>query len=284
MTAEKKKTLVRVILYTVLAYAPPFLLIPAFGYGKDTAASLLSMLLICFAPMLANILTRLITKEGTKDLYLMPGKGHGHRTLLFYALALLPVIACTIGGICALYAIDENEAITHGLRVLWKDDRASTITTMIQAITFCLPMSFLYFGEEFGWRGYLTPKLEQLMPRPAALAVSGIIWGLWHAPMIWNGHNFGKDYDFFPWAGILVMCVFCILVGGYFSYLQEKTNSVYPASIAHALNKNIALTVTGMFISPQSFTQLFRFTAVSLLPMMAVGLIFTLLLIKKKKA
>lgn len=288
MTAEKKKTLFRVILYTVLAYAPPFVLIPAFGYMKDTTASQLSLLLICFAPMLANILTRLLTKEGCKDLYLMPGKGHGHRTLLFYALALLPVIACTAGAICAFYQAAENKAVADTLRFLWEKDRTMTVTSFIQAVTFCLPLSFLYFGEEFGWRGYLTPKLEQLMPRPAALVVSGIIWGLWHAPMTWNGHNFGKDYNFFPWAGMLVMCVFCILVGCYFSYLQEKTNSVYPASIAHALNNNITGTVTGIMAAANPAlmpADLFPFTVTAMIPMAVTGAVFmVLLLIGKKKA
>lgn len=286
MTAEKKNALYRVIIYTILAYAPPFILIPIFGYMKDTAASQLSLLLICFAPMLANLLTRLITREGTKDLYLMPGKGHGHRTLLFYALALLPVIACTVGVIVSLYAAAEQKAVTEALRYMWEKDRTMTVTSFIQAVTFCLPLSFLYFGEEFGWRGYLTPKLEQLMPRPAAIVVSGIIWGLWHAPMTWNGHNFGKDYDFFPWAGILVMCVFCILVGGYFSYLQEKTNSVYPASIAHALNNNITGTVLGLILTANPMAapeNMFGFTVAAMAPMALIGAVFTVLLLIPRK-
>jgi len=39
------------------------------------------------------------------------------------------------------------------------------------------------FGEEFGWRGYLLPKL---MPvgKWKAYTLVGIIWGLWHAPLI----------------------------------------------------------------------------------------------------
>lgn len=286
MTAEKKNVLYRVIIYTILAYAPPFILIPIFGYMKDTAASQLSMLLICFSPMLANILTRLITREGTKDLYLMPGKGHGHRTLLFYALALLPVIACTVGVIVSLYAAAEQKAVTEALRFMWEKDRTMTVTSFIQAVTFCLPLSFIFFGEEFGWRGYLTPKLEQLMPRPAAIVVSGIIWGLWHAPMTWNGHNFGKDYDLFPWAGMLVMCVFCILVGGYFSYLQEKTDSVYPASIAHALNNNITGTVLGLILTANPMAapeNMFGFTVAAMAPMALVGAVFTVLLLIPRK-
>lgn len=287
MTTDKKNALYRVIIYTILAYLPPYVLIPIFGYLKDTTASQLSMLLICFSPMLANILTRLITREGTKDLYLLPGKGHGHRTLLFYALALLPIIACTAGVLFSLSVFTEGNALKETLRYLWKEDRTMTVTSFIQSIAFCLPLSFIYFGEEFGWRGYLTPKLEQLMPRPTAIVVSGIIWGLWHAPMTWNGHNFGKDYTFFPWAGLLVMCVFCILVGGYFSYLQEKTGSVYPASIAHSLNNNMTGTVLGLIVMANPAVlpaNSFGFTTVAMIPIAVVGAVFTVLLCVQSKS
>jgi uncharacterized protein len=42
-------------------------------------------------------------------------------------------------------------------------------------------------GEEFGWRGFLLPRL---MPRfsvlPACLLV-GVIWALWHWPLFYQG-------------------------------------------------------------------------------------------------
>jgi len=38
-------------------------------------------------------------------------------------------------------------------------------------------------GEEFGWRGFLTPALTSRMDwRPASLIV-GVIWGVWHLPL-----------------------------------------------------------------------------------------------------
>lgn len=42
------------------------------------------------------------------------------------------------------------------------------------------------FGEEFGWRGYLLPRLLQRHPSRIhrALLVSGIIWGIWHWPIV----------------------------------------------------------------------------------------------------
>jgi hypothetical protein len=41
-------------------------------------------------------------------------------------------------------------------------------------------------GEEIGWRGYmLTRLIDAGVPRP--VLVSGVIWGLWHVPLILGG-------------------------------------------------------------------------------------------------
>ncbi len=44
-------------------------------------------------------------------------------------------------------------------------------------------------GEELGWRGWLLPKLLPLGTVPALL-VSGVVWRLWHAPLVLLGYNY----------------------------------------------------------------------------------------------
>ncbi len=60
--------------------------------------------------------------------------------------------------------------------------------------------SLFGFGEELGWRGYLLPKLMPLGKARAYLLV-GLIWGLWHAPIVLVGFV-APGY---PLAGILLM-------------------------------------------------------------------------------
>ena len=57
------------------------------------------------------------------------------------------------------------------------------------------------FGEEFGWRGYLLPKLMPL-GKLKAYTIVGVIWGLWHAPLIVVGFNYpGYPVIGHPWHG-----------------------------------------------------------------------------------
>jgi len=87
-------------------------------------------------------------------------------------------------------------------------------------------------GEELGWRGYLLPRLLPLGQLPA-LALSGAVWGLWHAPLILKGHNYPNA----PELGVLLMVGFCVVFGVLFGWLRLASGSVWPAVIAHgALN------------------------------------------------
>ena len=45
------------------------------------------------------------------------------------------------------------------------------------------------FGEEYGWRGFLQTELVRL-GRIRGVGLLGIIWGIWHWPIIWMGYNY----------------------------------------------------------------------------------------------
>ena len=40
------------------------------------------------------------------------------------------------------------------------------------------------FGEEFGWRGYLLPRLAQIHTPRKAVLLHAVIWWAWHLPAI----------------------------------------------------------------------------------------------------
>jgi len=84
------------------------------------------------------------------------------------------------------------------------------------------------FGEEFGWRGYLLPKLMPL-GKLKAYTVVGVIWGLWHAPLIVVGFN----YPGYPILGIVAMVAMTTAVGIYINELTLKNRSSILAGWIH---------------------------------------------------
>ncbi|MDO4732452.1 MAG: CPBP family intramembrane metalloprotease [Bacillota bacterium] len=118
----------------------------------------------------------------------------------------------------------------------------SAVLSPVANILFCA-------GEELGWRGFLlTRLLENGSPRRAML-LSGLIWGIWHGPMIAMGHNYGLDYPGWPWLGIFAMLLFCFSAGCLFSWLRMRTGSFWPAALAHGAMNGMA-SASALFVAP----------------------------------
>ena len=146
--------------------------------------------------------------------------------------------------------------------------------TLFSSLTYApLINSILAFGEEAGWRGMLYPALTKLMPVRGAVVVSGIIWGLWHAPAIAMGHNYGMDYAGFPIAGILVMILACTAMGCCLAWLREKSCSVWPCALAHgAFNAIANLGMVFSTVGPTLFGPS-PLTLVAGIPLFALGIV-----------
>lgn len=95
------------------------------------------------------------------------------------------------------------------------------------------------FGEELGWRGYLQKYLGFMGFWKSSLLI-GVIWGVWHAPLIIHGHNYPQH----PQFGIIMMTVWTILLAPIFSYVRVKAKSVIAAAIIHgSINATVGLAV-----------------------------------------
>ena len=84
------------------------------------------------------------------------------------------------------------------------------------------------FGEEFGWRNYLVGALREVKFWKASLFI-GVVWGIWHFPLILMGHNYPNE----PQWGVLLMVLMCILLGVIELYFVLKSKSMIPAVILH---------------------------------------------------
>ena len=73
----------------------------------------------------------------------------------------------------------------------------------------------------------------------------GIIWGLWHAPLILNGHNYPQH----PVAGVFMMVSFCLLLTPMLMYFRQKGGSVIVPAITHG-TFNAVVPLSAIVVTP----------------------------------
>lgn len=238
--------------------------------------------------LLANIFTRGITREGfamTGRDSLMLGINLNNKRWKYYVFAMLiPWLYFEIMHILACVLVPESFQ-TDMLEELGANKELvfayPVFAYPVFTICSCVITSFAALGEEGGWRGYMMPKLIKLIGLPKAIVAGGIIWGIWHAPLTCVGHNFGTDYVGFPYIGIIIMCVDCTLMGIMLTYITMKTNSIWPATIMHAVN-NGNPSVLRYFLNTEVFEQSYPGPVCSYLLMAIPMLIIDVLIIGKE--
>ena len=90
----------------------------------------------------------------------------------------------------------------------------------------------LAFGEEVGWQGFLVPRLYKLAGFTRAALLRGIIWSVWHFPLIIGG-VYGTTAT--PlWYRLLCFTVTMTAVSFAFSWLRIKSGSLWTGVWMHA--------------------------------------------------
>ncbi|MBQ1463614.1 MAG: CPBP family intramembrane metalloprotease [Ruminococcus sp.] len=248
MSNEKRLTIKRLAIFLVISFLPFVILIPVLWnvYGEPLYAgeneqlAAIAYVVGVFGMMIpsaAVLITRLATKEGFEKSYL--GAYFKGKSGYWAASVIVPVLE-SITGLLMIWAFFISGTSLHDS---YPNINSQTIGEFILQLSSSVIIFFPAFGEEWGWRGYMMPKLLKLMPKPAAIVVGGIIWGLWHAPLTVAGHNFGTDYPGYPFTGIGIMCLECVLMNCFLTLVTEKTRSIYPAAFFHMIHNNLNPTI-----------------------------------------
>lgn len=256
----EKQDLKRILIYILvtfgLTWAYCLLVVYPLANGESLSGvpALATQLLVAaamFFPAIGVLLTRLITKEGFRNAWLKPNlKGN----IKYYLLIWFgPGILTLLGAGLYFLVFPKNLDLTFSYFVATLESTGAPMEELpipigllmlvqcMQALFLAPALNFVTcFGEEWGWRGYLLPKMSKQFSTVPTLLITGIIWGLWHAPLTVIGHNYGLGYWGFPFTGIAMMCLFCIVMGVILSYVTLKTGSCIPAILGHGAINGIA--------------------------------------------
>lgn len=214
-----------------------------------------------FAPAIAAfVVRRWVTREGFADA--------GSRLRLraawrYYLLAWL--------GPLGVAAVVVGLAAAVGRPVQFSADAGAGVPFWAAPLLLCglsLATTVLFWGEEFGWTGYLLLRICPGRPRRAAL-VAGLIAAVWHFPLAFLGY---AEYPNLAlglagWTAWIV-CQELIL-----AWLRAGSGSIWPACLAHAGNNMVIVPLTtALLVGPgDSGTQHVQLLVVLVLAAAATG-------------
>jgi uncharacterized membrane protein YiaA len=220
-------------------------------FASLTPGSSLLLASVMLTPAIAAfVVRRFITREGFADAGLRRGPWRPYLvTWLGVPLLVAGIYALTL--LLGLGHFDPDlgqlmdrihEAAKGRTLPSLPPPRLLGAAVLAQALTFGVVITALFtFGEEFGWTGYL---LVRLLPfgRWRAAVIYGLIWGLWHAPIIVGGFN----YPGYPVLGVLMMCLLTVSFALTQTALRLRYGSVFLTSFFHASVNTQGLGVVPM--------------------------------------
>jgi membrane protease YdiL (CAAX protease family) len=168
-------------------------------------------MLSVFTPSLVALVITAITKgkQGVYDLFV----GQTIRNLaprwLFLSIFGLPVLA-----ILAVLSSVSFDVSAFALR-------------NTQLMPQMLVIFLIAMGEEYGWRGFMLPRLLEKYSVVKSSLIVGLTWGFWHFPAYLIGTGVPEQLNF------LLFLLWVVLGTLFISWIYYYTRSVLTSILAH---------------------------------------------------
>ena len=235
MSESSRRTVQKTITYIMIT----FMLSSVFYYLISSSGSLATMggiyatgLMWC--PGIAALATQIVHHDSVRDLGWRWGKTRyqilSYLIPVFYVSVAYGLVWITglggfsgvelVKGLGAQFGLEHLPAwiIPFGYLVV--------IVTLGTAVSCISAM-----GEEIGWRGFLVPNLAKITSYPKVALISGVIWAVWHYPLLFFAdYNGGTP----PWYGAACFTVLVIGVSFAFAWMRLKSGSLWTGVFLHA--------------------------------------------------
>ncbi len=209
--ASKKRIMVFLFLTLGISAIPNYLVISA---GTINEYTLLAM----WSPGIAAILTQLFFRNSLKNFGWCWGKTRYQLwsialPFLYVLVVYLFVWGTGLGGFTMVPAMMLIQTLTLG-----------GIMACIAAL-----------GEEIGWSGFFIPELAKITSFTKTALVRGIVWSVWHYPIIISGlyaPDVAKEVPL--WYQLICFTIILTSISFAFTWFRLKSGSLWTGMFLHA--------------------------------------------------
>lgn len=123
---------------------------------------------------------------------------------------------------------------------------ATSMSSPVTWITIALlPINFFFsfiafFGEEYGWRYYLQPLMQNRFGKRAGVLLLGLVWAIWHLDVDFMYYASGYGIQAF-----ICQIITCAAAAIFFGFAYMITGNIWVPIIMHYLNNNLTVIISG---------------------------------------
>lgn len=222
----------RIVTFLVLTFGLSSIFYIKIITGGEGIGPWLLPLMLC--PGVSAILTKLIFDRSLKGLGWKPGPakwlGLGYLLPILYGAVIYGIV--WIVGLGGFTTDEVAEMVGTGMGMAdaprWQV--VAVYTLFLATIVYLRSGLLSSLGEELGWRGFLFPELHRMTSFTTASLISGVVWALYHLPLI-----LFSDYHSSAPIAFTVVVFFISTVAHTFvnNWLRVRSGSVWPAALLH---------------------------------------------------
>lgn len=224
----KNSIITYIILTAVLSSVFYAIQIHRASAGQDPAAVQVFGLMWC--PGVAGLLTRLAFQRNLRGLGFVWGQTKYQFASCWIPLAYASIVYVPfwLGG----YFDSNNQLLAELINRLPHLPQAARLPFrfLFLATVRMLGSCIFALGEELGWRGFLVPQLAKVTSYTRVSLISGVVWALWHYPVILfaNYHGAGPQ-----WYSVVCFTVMVLGLSFLFAWMRLKSGSVWTGMLLH---------------------------------------------------
>jgi membrane protease YdiL (CAAX protease family) len=202
-------------------------------------------------------------------------KLHGHGSQSTLSLVVFPIMVVGVGvtGVVLTYLVDGRAGLREmrarfrqPVPLRWYTVLAipplAIVAVLVALHTFVsasFTPNFFVFGiaagllaglcEELGWTGFAYPRMREQMGPLAAALVLGLLWGVWHLPVVDSlgaASPHGAAWPAFFGAFVLLLMAVRLLI----AWVYDNTASLRMAQLVHASSTGFLVILSAPHVSP----------------------------------